>query len=79
MLFLTRTYTHTLTNNHPVNVYNSPFPLPTPFPKSIPLPFISPPQWGIAEAEIKETSVENPELKGFPFKAWSGSVCSRAG
>ena len=29
------------------------------------------PQWGTADAEIKVLSVENPELKGPPFKAWS--------
>ena len=32
------------------------------------------PQWGAADAEIKVPSVENTELKGFPFKAWSRSV-----
>ena len=30
-------------------------------------------QWGTADAEIKIPSVENPELKGSPFKAWSRS------
>ena len=34
------------------------------------------PQWGAADAEIKVPSVENMELKGSPFKAWSRSVCS---
>ena len=29
------------------------------------------PQWGAADAEIKVPSVENAELKGSPFKAWS--------
>ena len=27
------------------------------------------PQWGTADAEIKDLSVENPELKGSPFKS----------
>ena len=35
------------------------------------------PQWGAADAEIKVPSVENTELKGFPFHAWSRSVYSR--
>ena len=39
-----------------------------------PKPFF--PQWGAAVAEIKVPSVENTELKGSPFKAWSRSVCS---
>ena len=34
------------------------------------------PQWGAADAEIKVPSVENTELKGSPFKAWSRSVYS---
>ena len=34
-------------------------------------------QWGTADAEIKIPSVENTELKGSPFKAWSRSVYSR--
>ena len=33
-------------------------------------------QWGAADAEIKVPSVENTELKGFPFKTWSRSVYS---
>ena len=33
-------------------------------------------QLGAAEAEIKVPSVENTELKGSPFKAWSRSVYS---
>ena len=32
------------------------------------------PQLGAADAEIKVPSVENTELKGSPFKAWSRSV-----
>ena len=35
------------------------------------------PQWGTANAEIKVPSVENTELKGSPFKAWSRSVLPR--
>ena len=31
-------------------------------------------QWGAADAEIKVPSVENTELSGSPFKAWSRSV-----
>ena len=34
------------------------------------------PQWGAADAEIKVPSVENTELKGSHFKAWSRSVNS---
>ena len=37
-----------------------------------------PPQLGAADAEIKVPSVENTELKGSPFKAWSRSVYSHA-
>ena len=33
---------------------------------------------GTADVEIKEPFVDNPELKGSPLKAWSGSVYSRA-
>ena len=33
------------------------------------------PQWGTADAEIKVPSVESPELKDSPSKAWSGPVC----
>ena len=36
------------------------------------------PQWSTADAEIKDPSVEKPELKGSPFKAWSMSVYSHA-
>ena len=43
------------------------------------------PQWGTADAEIKDPSVQNAELKGSPFKVWSRSelistfpVCSSA-
>ena len=36
------------------------------------------PQWGTADAEIKDPSVENPEPKGSPFKAFSRSECSPA-
>ena len=32
------------------------------------------PQWGAADAEIKIPSVENTELEGSPYKAWSRSV-----
>ena len=32
------------------------------------------PQWGTAYAKSKDQSVENPEIKGFPFKTWSRSV-----
>ena len=32
------------------------------------------PLWGAADAEMKVPSVENTELKGSPFKAWSRSV-----
>ena len=35
-------------------------------------------QWGSANAEIKDISVENPELKGSPFKVWSRSEYSQA-
>ena len=35
-------------------------------------------QWGAADAEIKVPSVENTELKGSPFKAWSRSVQATA-
>ena len=34
------------------------------------------PLWGAADAEIKVSSVENTELKGFRFKAWSRLVDS---
>ena len=34
------------------------------------------PQWGDAHAEIKVSPVENREMKGSPFKAWSRSVHS---
>ena len=40
--------------------------------------FISFPQWGAADAEIKVPSDENTELKGSPFQAWSRSVYSHA-
>ena len=33
-------------------------------------------QWGAADAEIKVPSVENTELKGSLFEAWSKSVLS---
>ena len=36
------------------------------------------PQWGTADAEFKDLSVENQVLKGSPFKALSRSVCSHA-
>ena len=36
------------------------------------------PKWETADAEIKDSSVENPEVKGFSFKAWSRLVYSRA-
>ena len=35
-------------------------------------------QQGTVDAEIKDPSVENPELKGSPFKAWSRSEYSHA-
>ena len=38
--------------------------------------FITSPQWGAADAEIKVPSGENTELKRSPFKAWSMSVYS---
>ena len=38
--------------------------------------FLSSPQWGAADAEIKVPSGENTELKRSPFKAWSKSVYS---
>ena len=31
------------------------------------------PQWGTVDVEIKDLSVENPELKGSPLEAWSRS------
>ena len=34
------------------------------------------PQWGVADVEIKDPSVETTELKGSPFKTWSRSVYS---
>ena len=34
------------------------------------------PQWGAADAQIKVLSVENTELEGSPFRAWSRSVYS---
>ena len=34
------------------------------------------PQWGVADAEIKVPSVENTELKGSLFEAWSMSLLS---
>ena len=37
---------------------------------------LSTPQRGAADAEIKVPSVENTELKGSPFKAWSRSAYS---
>ena len=36
------------------------------------------PQWGAADAEIKDPSVEIPELQGFYFKIWSRSEYSHA-
>ena len=30
-------------------------------------------QWSTADAEIKDPSIENPEKKSVPFKAWSKS------
>ena len=36
------------------------------------------PQWATADAEIRDPSFENPELKGSPFKAWSRSEYSHA-
>ena len=36
-----------------------------------PSPPTSTVQWGTADAEIMVCFVENPELKGSPFKAWS--------
>ena len=35
-------------------------------------------QWGTTDAKNKDPCVENPELKGSPFKAWSRSVFSQA-
>ena len=40
------------------------------------IPVISLPQWWAAHAEIKVPSVDNTELQGSPFKAWSRSVYS---
>ena len=37
-----------------------------------------PPHRGTEDAEIKDPSVESQELKGSPFKAWSGSEYSHA-
>ena len=37
-----------------------------------------PANWASADAEIKGTSVENPECKDSPFKAWRRSVYSHA-
>ena len=34
-------------------------------------PYISSPQWGAADADIKVSSDENTELICSPFKAWS--------
>ena len=39
-------------------------------------PFVLPPQWGAADAEIKVPSGENTELRRSPFKAFSRSVYS---
>ena len=36
------------------------------------------PQWGIADAEIKVQSVENPKLKDSHCKTWSSSEYSHA-
>ena len=36
------------------------------------------PACGAADVEMEDTSVENPELKGSPYKAWRGSVSSLA-
>ena len=33
-----------------------------------------PPQWHIADAEIKDPSVENPDIRGYPIQAWRRSV-----
>ena len=38
--------------------------------------FVTAPQWGAADAEIKVPSGENTELKRSPFKAWSRLVYS---
>ena len=43
------------------------------------LPELTPPQWGAAEAEIDAPSVENTELKGPSFKAWSRVLYSHTG
>ena len=37
------------------------------------------PQWEAADADINVPSVENTELKGSPFKAWSRSVNCHVG
>ena len=36
------------------------------------------PQWGTADADIKDPSVESPEFKGSHFKAWNRSVYNHA-
>ena len=36
------------------------------------------PACGAADVEMEDTSVENPELKGSPFKAWGRSEYSLA-
>ena len=49
--------------------------------KVLPLPQqtpVTPPLWGTADAEIKVPSVEKPELRGYPLKAWGRSVYSHA-
>ena len=38
--------------------------------------FVTAPQWGAADAEIKVPSGENTELKRSPFNAWNRSVYS---
>ena len=37
-----------------------------------------PPQWGAADADIKDPSDENTELRGSPFKAWSRYIAMHA-
>ena len=34
-------------------------------------------QWGTADTESKDPSVENEKLRGSPFKTWSGSSTAR--
>ena len=41
------------------------------------VPLFGVPQWG-SDTDIKDPFVENPELKGSPFKAWSRSEYSPA-